>query len=126
MVAEDDVEMSHVFRFLFEREGFDVQTVSDGRAAVEAIRNERPPTVVLVDIMMPFVSGFQVIRALRATEGWETVPVIAISGKASEEDVVEAIEAGADDYVTKPFRPKELVARVKGLLQRRKAAEQVA
>ncbi len=122
MVAEDDVEMAHVFRFLFEREGFDVHVVRDGREAVECIRKAPPPAFVLVDVMMPFVNGFQVVRTLRESSSWASVPVIMVSGKAAEEDVVEAIEAGADDYVTKPVRPKELIARVRGLLQRRSAS----
>ena len=119
MVAEDDVDMAYVLEFLLSREGFQVDLVSDGRDAVRSIASEPAPDVVLLDVMMPFISGFQVVRAICDQPAWHGVPVIMVSGKGSEQDVVNALSAGADDYLTKPFRPRELVARVRGLLARR-------
>ncbi len=127
MVAEDDVDMAYVLEFLLSREGFQVDLVSDGREAVRRVESEPPPDVVLLDVMMPFVSGFQVMRAIRDEPSWCGVHVIMLSGKGSEQDVVNALSAGANDYMTKPFRPRELVARVRGLLASRGLTnEQVA
>jgi len=122
MVAEDDPDMSHVLDFLLTREGFSVRVVCDGREALRAIDEEDPCDVVVLDVMMPFASGLQVVRTLRQTPGWSTVPVIMVSGKGAEGDVVRAFEAGASDYLTKPFRPREFVARVRSQVVRARAS----
>ncbi|NKB88591.1 MAG: response regulator [Acidobacteria bacterium] len=118
MVAEDDPDMSHVLEFLLSREGFSVRLAKDGRDALRAIAVEDPFDLVILDVMMPFASGIQVVRALRQQAGWRDVPVMMVSGKGSESDIVAAIEAGASDYLTKPFRPRELVARVRAQITR--------
>ena len=118
IVAEDDVEMAHVLSFLLQREGYEVEVVRDGKAAIDRTRSGPPVDLVLLDVMMPYISGLQVVRELRAAPGWEGVPVIIVSGKSSETDVVAAMEAGANDYVTKPFRPRELIARARGQIAR--------
>lgn len=109
--------MSHVLEFLLTREGYSVHLARDGREAIRALEQE-PFDMVLLDVMMPFASGLQVVRQLRQTAGWEDVPVLIVSGKGAEGDVVNAIEAGATDYLTKPFRPRELVARVRAQVAR--------
>lgn len=114
--------MSHVLDFLLTREGFSVRLVRDGREALRAIAEEDPCDVVVLDVMMPFASGIQVLRALRQTPGWSGVPVIMVSGKGAETDVVRAFEAGASDYLTKPFRPREFVARVRAQVVRSRSA----
>ena len=118
MVAEDDRDMSHVLDFLLTREGFSVRLAPDGREALRVISEEDPYDVVVLDVMMPFASGIQVVRALRQTPGWADVPVIMVSGKGAESDVVLALEAGASDYLTKPFRPREFIARVRAQVVR--------
>lgn len=122
ILAEDDVDMAHVLRFLLERQGYDVLPVFDGRRAVDLIDDEPPVDLLMVDVMMPFVNGLQVVRRMRSTPGWEGVPALVVSGKSGEDDIVEAFEAGANDYVTKPFRPRELAARVRELIERHRAA----
>ncbi len=114
--------MSHVLDFLLTREGFSVRLARDGREALRAIAEEDPCEVVILDVMMPFASGIQVVRSLRQTPGWSDVPVIMVSGKGAESDVVSALEAGASDYLTKPFRPREFVARVRAQIVRSRAA----
>lgn len=114
--------MAHVLDFLLTREGFSVRLARDGREALRAIAEEDPCDAVVLDVMMPFVSGIQVVRELRQTPGWSEVPVIMVSGKGAERDVVLAFQAGASDYLTKPFRPREFVARVKAQVIRYRAA----
>ncbi len=122
MVAEDDEEMSHVLEFLLRREGISVRLVRDGRDALRVVQSEDPCDMVVLDVMMPFANGLQVVRAMRSTAGWDVVPVMMVSGKCAESDVVAALESGANDYMTKPFRPREFVARVKAQLAQRRAA----
>jgi len=114
--------MSHVLDFLLTREGFSVRLARDGREALRAIAEEDPCDVVVLDVMMPFATGIQVVRTLRQTPGWSNVPVIMVSGKSAEGDVVRALEAGASDYLTKPFRPREFVARVRAQVVRARAS----
>ena len=93
MVAEDDDEMSHVLDFLLRREGFHVRIVRDGRDALRAIAAEDPCDLVVMDVMMPFASGLQVVRELRRNSNWALVPVLMVSGKGAENDVV-AVHSG--------------------------------
>lgn len=126
MVAEDDADMAHVISFLLRREGFHVDVVNDGREALRTLAEGASYDLIVLDVMMPYLSGLHVVREIRALPEWKTVPVVMVSGKGSESDVVTAIEAGADDYVVKPFRPRELVARVRGQLLKSQRAGRVA
>jgi PAS domain S-box-containing protein len=108
--ADDNADMrEYVARLLSDR--FEVQAVADGQAALEAAR-ANPPEVILSDVMMPRLDGFGLVRAMRAEPTLKTIPVILLSARAGEEARVEGVEAGADDYLIKPFSARELVARV--------------
>ena len=125
--ADDNADMRHyVRRLLGER--YDVEAVPDGEAALAAAR-ARPPDLVLSDVMMPRLDGFGLLNALRADPATRTIPVILLSARAGEESRVEGLEAGADDYLVKPFSARELLARVGAHLEmarvRREAAERV-
>jgi DNA-binding response OmpR family regulator len=114
LVVEDDAKTAQWLRLYLEREGFTVAVVSDGRLAVAAVDAESPD-LVLLDVMLPGMNGFDVCKAIRA--GSHT-PIILITARAAEEDRLRGFEAGADDYVTKPFSPREVVARVRAVLRR--------
>jgi DNA-binding response OmpR family regulator len=116
IVVEDDHDMSLVLRFLLERHGFDVVILEDGRQAVEWVDTQDPAALVLLDIVLPYISGQQVVKHLRSTGRWARVPVVMLSGKSAEQDMLEALRSGADDYVTKPFNPEILMARVLRLI----------
>ncbi|MEM9610634.1 MAG: response regulator transcription factor [Actinomycetota bacterium] len=114
LVAEDDPKQADVVRRYLEREGHQVVVVGDGRQAVDEARRRQPDLVVL-DVMMPGMDGFDVCRVLR----FETeIPVIFLTAKATEEDLLLGLDLGADDYLRKPFSPRELVARVRVVLRR--------
>ncbi|MFG2870769.1 response regulator transcription factor [Streptomyces sp. NPDC048338] len=115
LVAEDDEKQSRLIRVYLEREGNAVQVVADGRAALEKARSGRPDLIVL-DVMLPFVDGLDVCRILRA-EGSE-VPILLLTARSTEEDMLLGLDLGADDYLTKPYSPRELTARVRALLRR--------
>lgn len=117
LLTEDDPEMTEVLCFLLEREGYAVAVAEDGREAMRLVDEAAPPELALVDIMLPYVNGHQLVNAIRNSETWRDVPVIMLTAKHAEGDVVHALESGANDYVMKPFRPKELLARVRRLLE---------
>ncbi|MEV7871064.1 response regulator transcription factor [Streptomyces sp. NPDC088124] len=115
MVAEDDAKQAELVRRYLEHEGHSVTVVADGRAALEGVRHAEPDLLVL-DVMMPRADGLDVVRILRA-EGRE-VPVLMLTARSTEDDLLLGLDLGADDYMTKPFSPRELVARVRTLLRR--------
>ncbi|MFE7933305.1 response regulator transcription factor [Streptomyces sp. NPDC057456] len=115
MVAEDDVKQAELVRRYLEHEGHAVTVVEDGRAALEEVRHREPDLLVL-DVMMPRADGLDVVRILRAED--REVPVLMLTARSTEDDLLLGLDLGADDYMTKPFSPRELVARVRTLLRR--------
>ncbi len=116
VVADDDDDILEL-RFKLEQAGMDVEAVGDGVTALEACRRETPD-LVLLDVMMPGMSGLDVCRTLRDDLGMGSVPVILLTARAQESDVDQGFHAGADDYVVKPFSPRELSSRVRAVLAR--------
>jgi DNA-binding response OmpR family regulator len=117
LVVEDDPVILRLLEVNFELEGFQVILAHDGAEGIEAARAERPD-VVVSDIMMPRVSGIELVQALKADAATSSIPIILLSAKAQTSDLKQGIDAGADDYVTKPFEPLDLVDRVNALLSR--------
>ncbi|HET6626456.1 MAG TPA: response regulator [Nocardioidaceae bacterium] len=118
VVADDDADIRELVAFKLEQGGHDVVVVGDGAAAVEACRDQ-VPDVVLLDVMMPGTNGLDACRALRRDPALATVPVILLTARARDVEIATGFEAGADDYVVKPFSPRELADRVDAVLQRR-------
>ncbi|CAB4761699.1 MAG: response regulator [Actinobacteria bacterium] len=114
LVVEDEPSFSDALAVGFAREGFRVTVAADGAAALEEFRRD-PPDIVLLDVMLPKLSGLDVCRIMRATS---SVPIIMVTARSEEVDAVVGLEVGADDYVTKPYRLRELVARVRANLRR--------
>ena len=114
LVAEDDREIVKVVRAYLERAGFNVLTAYDGREALLMARQERPDLVIL-DLMLPEMDGLDVCRHLRRESD---IPIIMLTARVEEADKLVGLELGADDYITKPFSPRELVARVRAVLRR--------
>ncbi len=115
LVVEDEPAIAELIRASLAREGFAAQVVGDGRVALAAVRRDRPALVIL-DVGLPSLDGTEVCRRLRAAGDW--TPVLFVTARDEEVDRVLGLELGADDYVTKPFSPRELVARVKAVLRR--------
>jgi two-component system alkaline phosphatase synthesis response regulator PhoP len=115
LVVEDDPVIAHLIDHLLTRKGFEVEVVTDGHRAQTIVETAAPPCVLLLDVMLPFVGGFELIDHVRRRAEWAKVPILMLTAKSHESYVVRAFGAGADDYVTKPFRPEELVARVRRL-----------
>src|SRR4030042_1527801 len=119
LIVEDDVNLLETIRYNLRKEGYDVVTAGDGEQALEVARRENPGLLIL-DVMMPKLSGFEVCRILRKEM---TAPILMLTANADETDKIVGLEIGADDYMTKPFSMRELMARVRALLRRTKMAE---
>jgi len=117
LVVEDEKDIRELVRFHLEQDGYAVREADTGESALTLVDTERPALVVL-DIMLPGIDGLEVCRRLRAAEPTRALPIIVLTARAAEVDRVLGLEFGADDYVTKPFSPRELVARVRAVLRR--------
>jgi len=117
LVVEDEVDIADLIRFNLERAGYEVIKAHDGIAGVEVAIRERPDLIVL-DLMLPGRDGYSVFREVRRDARTSNIPVIMLTARAQTEDRIQGLEAGADDYLTKPFSPKELVLRVNAILKR--------
>jgi DNA-binding response OmpR family regulator len=111
VLADDEAHLGHLIKFKLERSGFVVIWKTDGVQALEAVRSERPDAVVL-DVMMPGLSGYEVLEQIKADPDLKGIPVVMLTAQSQEGDILRGIKLGAADYITKPFRPAELVARV--------------
>jgi two-component system, OmpR family, alkaline phosphatase synthesis response regulator PhoP len=117
LIIEDERDIQDLIRHYLEKDGFRARTASDGVAGLAAARQEHPDLIVL-DLMLPGLDGLELCKKLRADPATALTPVIMLTAKAEESDKIVGLELGADDYLTKPFSPKELVARIKALLRR--------
>lgn len=114
LVVDDEERMARFIRLNLEHDGFQVIEAFNGQKALNAIR-EKIPDIILLDVMLPDMDGFEILKLIREIN---TIPVIMLTAKGEEDDRVRGLELGADDYVTKPFSPRELVSRVKAVLRR--------
>lgn len=117
LVAEDNPDIRELISYNLEQEGFEVVTVSRGDQVIGEIDKKRP-ALLLLDLMLPGQNGIEVCKQLRMRDETRSLPIIIVTAKSTETDKIVGLELGADDYITKPFSPKELVARTKALLRR--------
>jgi len=122
LVVEDEQDVAELIRYNLAKEGYDVALVGNGADALKRAR-ESKPEVILLDIMVPQLNGWEVCRRLKQDPETRGIPVIMVTGRVEEGDKVLGFEMGADDYVTKPFSPRELVARIRAVVRRGKASE---
>jgi two-component system KDP operon response regulator KdpE len=120
LAVDDEKRMVRFIQLNLEQDGFQVVTAYNGNQALEQVRTQLPD-LVLLDIMMPDISGFEVLKKIREVN---QVPVIMLTAKGEEDDRVKGLELGADDYITKPFSPRELVSRIKAVLRRTKTFQE--
>ena len=121
LVADDEASQLELVAFNLELGGFSVVTAADGETALNLAIEQRPDLVIL-DWMMPTLSGIEVCRALRARADTQKIPIIILSARSEEDDRTHGLDIGADDYVTKPFSPRELISRVRAVLRRTRPA----
>jgi two-component system phosphate regulon response regulator PhoB len=115
LVAEDDDLLAELIEFKLQEAGLGVERVGDGETALERVQ-DRPPDALLLDIMLPGMDGFEVLRSLKADAATADIPVMVLTGRSLEHDVVNGLDLGASDYLVKPFMVKELLTRLRRLL----------
>src|SRR3954447_18077470 len=121
LVADDDPDIRELVRFKLEQGGHHVTAVADGDAALAAVRTDEAYALFVLDVMMPRRTGIEVCEALRSDPATRAVPILLLTAKAQEADVERGFAAGADDYIVKPFSPRELSSRVNAALARSRA-----
>jgi DNA-binding response OmpR family regulator len=121
LIVEDDEDIAHLLAHSVRRAGFEAAVMLSGAGVLPRVR-ESPPDLLLLDVMLPGIDGRDICRALRADPQLQAIPVILITARAEEAERVDGLELGADDYITKPFSPREVVARVRAVLRRAAAA----
>ena len=109
LIIEDTPDIRNLLRFLLQSTGIQVMAVGDGKSALELIECWPAPDVILLDRMLPYVDGDELLRAIRAEPTWAHVPIIVVSAKAQSEEIAEAMAAGATEYITKPFSPMNVM-----------------
>ncbi|MGH7391124.1 MAG: response regulator [Candidatus Rokuibacteriota bacterium] len=122
LVVEDEPDVAELIRYNLAREGWEVTAVASGADGLRRARESRPD-IILLDIMVPQLNGWEVCRRLKQDPGTQAIPIIMVTGRVEEGDKVLGLEMGADDYVTKPFSPRELIARVRAVIRRGKAGD---
>lgn len=122
MIVEDEKDIVKMLDYNLKKEGFRVASCGDGEDALDLAVSQRPDLIIL-DLMLPVIDGLEVCRQLKKEEKTAAIPIIMLTAKAQEADKVVGLELGADDYVTKPFSPRELLARIRAVLRRRKEQE---
>jgi DNA-binding response OmpR family regulator len=122
LIIEDEEEIASLIQYNLEREGYRATVVSDGNEAPNAFREQRPD-LALLDLMLPGLSGLDICRIVKSDGDTKAIPVIMLTAKGEESDIVAGLELGADDYITKPFSPRILIARVRACLRRVKGVE---
>ncbi|MCK5251086.1 MAG: response regulator, partial [Spirochaetaceae bacterium] len=111
-VVEDDKDIAELVAFNLKREGYGVTIISSGEEAIERI-TKKTPNLVLLDLMLPGVDGLEVCRRLKRDERTRIIPIVMLTAKSEDSDIIAGLEVGADDYITKPFSPRILIARVR-------------
>ncbi len=122
LIVEDEPDIAELMRFHAEREGYKAHVVQSGRIALDTVKRQRPD-IILLDLMLPDLNGLEVCRRLKWDKSTRDIPVLIVSAKGDESDIVTGLELGADDYVTKPFSPKVLMARMKNIIRRQESEE---
>lgn len=122
VIIEDDPDICEILEFNLEQASYETAVYFDGQKGYDAIL-QSPPDLILLDLMLPGLNGLEIARKLRFEERTRSIPIIMITARSEEYDILHGLEQGADDYITKPFRPREVIARVKALLRRHKRDE---
>jgi two-component system phosphate regulon response regulator PhoB len=122
LIVDDEEDVLELLRYNLSKEGYGIETASSGEEALTKAR-AKPPDLIVLDLMLPGVDGLEVCKRLKSEDKTEQIPIVMLTAKGEESDIVTGLELGADDYVTKPFSPKVLIARIRRILHRARAVE---
>jgi DNA-binding response OmpR family regulator len=119
LIVEDEPNLVSLIRYYLEREGYHVLVAADGREALELVDHSSPADLAILDLMLPSLDGLQLARHIRNHPGWRRTPILVLTARSDERDIVHAYHSGVNDYLTKPFHPRELMDRLRRLLETR-------
>ncbi len=122
LIVDDEEDIIELIQYNLKTEGYDILTATSGEAAIEIADRDQPDLIVL-DLMLPGIDGLEVTQRLKGTHATRDIPIVMLTAKGEESDIVTGLEMGANDYISKPFSPRELVARVRGILRRRRKTD---
>jgi len=125
LIVEDEIEIAELIQFHVERDGMHATIMQSGKLAFDLIKRQKPDLVVL-DLMLPDLDGLELCRRIKRSEDLRSIPIVMVTAKGEESDIVAGIELGAEDYVTKPFSPKVLMARIRNILRRNRTETEEA
>lgn len=117
LLVEDAEEISSLLEYLLKRAGFTVAIARDGKQALDYVTRQPAVDLAVLDVLLPYYSGFDLVKTIRQNATWKAVPIVMLTAKSSEKDIVRALELGANDYVLKPFQPNEVIARLRRFLR---------
>lgn len=112
-IVDDDEDIRLIIQYMLEREGYQVTAAENGKSAKELMQSIDKPDLAVFDVMMPYMDGFELLSYARSEGGWNKIPIIMLTAKSQESDIIRALDNGASDYVIKPFKPNELLARIR-------------
>lgn len=124
LVVEDEIDIQEMIKYNLEKENYKVTAVATGEEAIKVARHQSPNLIVL-DLMLPEIDGFEVCRTLKNDTSTSNIPIVMLTAKGEESDIVAGLELGAEDYITKPFSPRVLIARIRAVLRRRKKSSKI-
>ena len=116
VVIEDNEDLAYLLSYILKREGFEVTELHDGQDAEECITGENPPEAVVMDLMLPYADGFELLKKIRGSKTWSQVPVLMLTAQSQEDQIVRALNDGANDYLSKPFQAQEMLARLRRII----------
>lgn len=117
LLVEDAEEIASLLDYLLRRAGFRVTLARDGRQALDIVASQPPHQLAVLDILLPYYDGFALVERIRASATWKDVPIVMLTAKSQEKDIVRALDLGANDYILKPFQPNEVLARLRRFLR---------
>ena len=117
LIVEDDDQIAYLLEYLFIREGFQVTRAADGKQAQQIIMTSACPDLVMMDINLPYINGFDLVSEIRARPDWAKVAVVMLTTMHEEKDIVHSFDVGVDEFISKPFQPRELMARVRKIMR---------
>jgi len=116
LIVEDDDQIAYLLEYLFKRQDYAVTIAVDGKQCLDFIMNQQKPDLVIMDINLPYINGFELVKEIRTSQNWAGTKVVMLTTLHQEKDIIHGLDVGADEFISKPFQPNELIARVRKVM----------
>lgn len=118
LIVEDDDQIAYLLEYLFARQGFEVTVAVDGKQGLDLISQQERPDLVIMDVNLPYFNGYELVKEIRSNHEWDNTKILMLTSMHQEKDIVHGLKVGADEFISKPFQPNELIARVQKILHK--------